>query len=192
MTLLRYLKLPLIGTSLFLSMGDASAQPAAPAATPKIPAQKNAKPAPAPAPVPPAQPSTPAVEGEQPKTQNHVLQGNWNVYWYGVNKATYMNIAQASGGSGITTFMGALATLDKEACSTFGTVIDAADASYQDGPTSKTISMSAYVIMRVQCKNSQIWIEAFGLPAGKVLMTGRATIIDANGQRKYAPVALGR
>ena len=190
MKLFRYAKLLLIASAFFTPIENASSQPAAPATAPKAPAPKTTKPAPAPA-LPP-QPSIPAVEGEKPKTQNHVLQGNWNVYWYGVNKATYMNIAQASGGDGITTFMGAIATLDKEACSTFGTVIDAADAHYQDGPTYKTISMSAYVIMRVQCKNSQIWIEAFGLPAGKVLMTGRATIIDANGQRKYAPVALGR
>jgi len=146
----------------------------------------------APKSIPSSETSTPTMAEDKSKTQNHVLQGNWNIYWYGINKVTYMSIAQASGSGGITTFMGGVSTLDKEACSTFCTVIDAAEAHYQDGPTTKTISMNAYVIIRVQCKNSQIWIEAFGLPSGKVLMSGRATVIDVNGQRKYLPVALGR
>jgi|GEM_PF-6374353 len=182
-------KFLLIGSTLLLPVRDALAQPAAPKAL-KENATKTSKPLPAPP--PPSQPETPTVTDDKSKKQNHILLGNWTVYWFGVNKVTYMNIAQASGSDGITTFMGGIATLDKEVCSTFGTVIDAAEAHYQDGPTTKNINMSAYVIMRVQCKQSQIWIEAFGLPAGKVLMSGRATILDVSGQRKYAPVAFGR
>jgi hypothetical protein len=187
--------------SLFFSAGVANAQTPAPTIFAKptalrpAAAAKPATPGTAPAPpnlAPPAQSEkTPAAEIAN-KTQQHALQGNWIVYWYGVNKSTIMNVAQASGNNGLTTFMGALATLDKEACSTVGTVIDSAKLQYQDGPATKTLSVSAYVIMRVQCKNSQIWIEAFGLPAGKVLMSGRATLIDLSGKRSYAPVALGR
>jgi 6-phosphogluconate dehydrogenase len=103
-----------------------------------------------------------------------------------------MNIAQASTTGQITNFMGGFATLDREACAVSGTLLDRVLANYEEGPAAKTIAVDAYVVMRAQCAKQQIWVEAFGLPGGKVAMSGRATFIDAEGKRAYAPIAFGR
>jgi hypothetical protein len=168
-----------------------------PTAAPKPSATEEPKPVAQPslAPAAPADAGKPAAgppAADPSKPPQHVLQGEWIAYWYGVQKVTPMNIAQASGNAGITTFMGGIATLDNEACAVVGTVLDNAEARYEEGPAAKALSISAYVMMRAQCKNSQIWIEAFGLPAGKVLMSGRATILGSDGKRSYAPIAFGR
>lgn len=136
--------------------------------------------------------SSPPKEEENATVRNHVLQGNWNVYWFGDSKVTRMNIVQASGAGGLTNLVGAFATQDGEACPLTGTVFDLVNAQYEEGPTVKTIGISAYVLARAQCQKGQLWIEAFGLPTGKVLMSGRITFIPNEGQRSYVPVALGR
>jgi len=157
----------------------------------KAPASPKTEGKEAPSAVAPTNGAAPAT-ADPSKTPQHVLQGNWIVFWYGENKATPMNIAQASGNNGITTFMGGIATLQNEVCALVGTVLDDAKAQYADGPTTKSLAIAAYVMMRAQCAKSQIWIEAFGLPDGKVLMSGRAMIVSSDGQRSYAPVAFGR
>lgn len=169
-----------------------TAKPAAPAGKPK-PAATPAAPAQAPTPAPGVSGAEGAANDADPtKTPQHQLMGNWYIYWIGSQKATRMNIAQASTTGSITNFMGGFATLDKEACAISGTVLDRVLANYEEGPEVKTIGVDAYVIMRAQCAKQQIWIEAFGLPGGKVAMSGRATFIDSEGKRTYAPIAFGR
>ncbi len=166
-------------------------KPASSAAKAPAPASPKTEPKEAPSAGAPTNGAAPAT-ADPTKTPQHMLQGNWVVFWYGENKATPMNIAQASGNNGITTFMGGIATLQNEVCALVGTVLDDAKAQYADGPTTKSLAIAAYVMMRAQCAKSQIWIEAFGLPDGKVLMSGRAMIVSSDGQRSYAPVAFGR
>lgn len=173
---------------------------AKPAAAPaKKPAKKPAKAAPiAPAaaeaaPVPKGEAQAP--ESADPLTKPpppHSLQGDWKVFWLNDNKVTRLNVVQVSPGAGVTSFIGAISKLDGEACTLNGTVLDALAGQYAAGPETREIAISAYVIIRAQCSKGQVWIEAFGFPSGKILLSGRASFIPAEGARSYAPVALGR
>ena len=132
---------------------------------------------------------TAAVDVEGPK---HVLEGAWKVYWIDENVSTQMRVGKAFSGKGITTFMGGLATLSGEACPMTGTVVDGLAGQFSNGPEQRMLNISAFVVIRVQCVNSELWIEALGLPAGKVLMSGRATAIPKEGAQQYLPIGLGR
>jgi hypothetical protein len=146
-------------------------------------------PASSPAKPPEATSEAGGTEGGKPV---HALEGVWKVYWIDQNKASEMRIGQVATAPNITSLVGSMATLDAEACPMTGSVIDALNGSYQDGLETKSHQISAYVVLRAQCPNRQIWIEGFGLPAGRVLISGRATIIDAAGKRSYSAVGLGR
>lgn len=132
---------------------------------------------------------TSPAPGEGP---NHVLEGVWKLYWLAENKATEMRIGQAFAGKGVTTFIGALATLSGEVCPVTGTVVDRMQGQYVDGLEQKTLAISAFVVVRAQCASGQLWIEALGLPSGKVLMSGRATSMPTGGQQTYLSVGIGR
>ena len=170
-----------LGLSLLSAPGAALAQ-SRPAAKPVQ------KPAPKPAPAP-AAPAAPAQPG---KPQRHQLMGEWNVYWVSDNRTSKMRVLQAQSAEGITNFSGALGTAGGDACTITGTVVDNFGGQYVDGTDAKTVSIAAYVVARALCDQGQIWIEAFGLPSGKALMSGRATFIAADGRRSFVPIALGR
>ena len=149
---------------------------------------------PKPVPKPPPPPAAPQTGDllKGPPPPPHALQGDWKVYWLNDNKITRLNIVQVSPGAGQTSFIGAIATQGGEACTLSGTVLDTLAGQYAEGPETREITISAYVIVRAQCAKGQIWIESFGFPSGKILLSGRATFIPAEGPRSYAPVALGR
>ena len=212
--------LPCAVFSLLLVSAGAQGQTSAPSEAPKAvdrkPAsatpQKRATAAPA-KPAPNAGNRTPAdgltspaahsAPADQPSVQErpatdptarpeHMLSGVWKVYWMDQNKTTELRIAQVYPGREVTNFVGAMATLGGEACPITGTVIDTLAGRFSDGLELKAHMVSAFVVLRAQCQSGQIWIEALGLPAGQVLMSGRATSIAANAARSYTAVGLGR
>jgi Flp pilus assembly protein TadD len=88
--------------------------------------------------------------------------------------------------------VGALASQEGEACTVNGTVVDTLNAQFAEGIEMRTLAVQSYVVAKAACAKQQIWIEAFGLPNGKVLMSGRATMVPQEGERRYLAVALGR
>ena len=155
--------------------------------TPPVPPAK-AAPAPQPA---PAQPVPAQPEPQGGKTA-HALEGTWKVYWIDQNKASEMRIGQVTAVPNLTSLVGSMATLDGEACPLNGSVVDALTGTFLDGLETKAQQISAYVVIRAQCANRQVWIEGFGLPSGRVLISGRATMIATNGARSYFAVGIGR
>lgn len=189
-----------IATALLLVCGSTMPAPAQQATT-AAPAKKKAKkPAAAAAPAAPAQDAAaePAqavapADAAVPAKTGHVLEGDWKVYWIGDDKTSQLKLIQAqSAGKGLTNFVGALASADGEACPVNGTVVDSLNGQFAEGIEMRTLAIQSYVVAKAICAKQQIWIEAFGLPNGKVLMSGRATIVPAAGERSYLAVALGR
>jgi hypothetical protein len=103
-----------------------------------------------------------------------------------------MRVAQVFPGAALTNLVGAMATLSGEACTMTETVIDTIAGRFTDGLEEKIHTLVAFTVLRAQCPSGQIWIEGLGLPAGRVLISGRATFIAPNGERTYASVGLGR
>jgi hypothetical protein len=62
-----------------------------------------------------------------------------------------------------------------------GTVIDTIAGRFTDGLEEKIHTLVAFTVLRAQCPSGQIWIEGLGLPAGRVLISGRATFIAPMG-----------
>jgi hypothetical protein len=161
--------------------------PPALAQAPSPPAQK-LPPKKPPAATAPQAPAAPAPTDDS----KHMLLGDWNIYWVADNRTSKMKVFQAQTLNGVTSFAGALATAYGEACTFSGNVLDTFTGQFADDQNIKTVNVSAYVIIKGLCDNGQVWIEAFGLPSGKALMSGRATFINMQGNRNYVPVALGR
>ncbi|WP_156647862.1 hypothetical protein [Methylobacterium sp. Leaf87] len=154
----------------------------------------HAQPKPAPPAVPgPTAPDLPAASNPAPGGKPaHALEGTWKVFWLDRNKSTELRVGQVSVTPNLTSLVGSMATLEGEACPLTGSVLDTLNGTYIDGLDTKSQQISAYVVIRAQCPNRQIWIEGFGLPKGRVLISGRATSIEANGSRTYLAVGLGR
>jgi hypothetical protein len=150
------------------------------------------------APSPPAAPNptaAPAAKAAVPQPQEkptHALEGAWKVYWINENKTSEMRIGQVVRGEGLTNVVGSIATLQAEACPLTGTVVDSLTGQFIDGIETKMQQISAYVVLRAQCPTRQIWIEGFGMPNGRVLIPGRATVIGSKGDREFHAVGLGR
>jgi hypothetical protein len=161
-------------------IGAAAAQPG-----PQVPAAVPAVPPPGPVAAPPP----PAASAPT----RHVLAGEWRIGWPtrpGVlNLMTIETVAPFAGGLQI---YGRVAADNGETCPMTGTVYDEFSGQVREGLDIRTVTMSTLVRMRVQCRASELWIEAFGLPGGPVLMSGRGTVIAGDGQRVHHPVQLGR
>jgi hypothetical protein len=136
--------------------------------------------------------SADAQQKAAPESRPHVLEGAWKVYWLDQDKVTEMQISNAFAGQGVTNLMGAMVLLNGISCPLTGNVVDTMEATYKDGPERKTIDVSAFVTLKVQCETRVMWIETMGLPSGPFLMVGRATQIGANGERAMGALALGR
>ncbi len=168
-----------------------SPPPAAHNAAPTSPAKKTesapaAKPESAPAAAAPATPPNAGAKG-------HVLQGEWKVYWISEDRTTQMNVVQANQTQpGLTSFIGAIGTPSGEGCPLTGTVVDNLNGQFSEGIEVRNLAILSYVVAQAACAKDQLWVEAFGLPGGKVLMSGRATFVSADGKRRYAAIAFGR
>jgi hypothetical protein len=125
--------------------------------------------------------------------KGHVLQGEWKVYWISEDRTTQMNVVQASQTQpGLTSFIGAIGTPSGEGCPLTGTVVDNLSGRFSEGIEVRSLAIISYVVAQAACAKDQLWVEAFGLPNGKVLMSGRATFVSADGKRRYAAIAFGR
>jgi len=168
------------------SWAPTSQPPVARKAVSKPPAKKSEA-APAAAPVKPDDSSTDAA------TKGHVLRGEWKVYWIGEDRTTQMNVVEANQTQpGLTSFIGAIGTPSGEGCPITGTVVDSLNGQFAEGIEVRTLAIVSYVVARATCPQDQLWVEAFGLPNGKVLMSGRATFVSPDGKRRYAAIAFGR
>jgi hypothetical protein len=152
---------------------------------------------------PPTTGKAPAEQKSAPKTapqkeagaaaKGHVLQGEWKVYWISDDRTTQMKVVEATQiQTGLTNFIGAIGTPTGDGCSITGTVVDNLNGQFAEGIEVRTAAILSYVIAHASCPREQLWLEAFGLPTGKILMSGRATFIAPDGARRYAAVALGR
>lgn len=134
-----------------------------------------------------------APQKEAGAAKGHVLQGEWKVYWISDDRTTQMKVVEATQiQAGLTNFIGAIGTPAGDGCSITGTVVDNLNGQFAEGIEVRTAAILSYVIAHASCPREQLWLEAFGLPTGKILMSGRATFIAPDGARRYAAVALGR
>lgn len=145
-----------------------------------------------------SQPAQKAPAKSEPEPQgsaekNHALQGEWKVYWIADDRTTQMNVVSAvQTQTGLTNFIGALGTIGGEGCPITGTVVNSLNGQFAEGIEVRTLAILSYVVARANCQQEQVWLEAFGLPSGKVLMSGRVTFVAGDGKRRYLAVALGR
>lgn len=142
------------------------------------------------APAPAGSATPPAADAAK---KGHHLEGEWKVYWFGEDRTTQMNIVQVTQQNpGLTNFVGAIGTPSGEGCAVNGTVVDSLNGQFAEGIEVRTLAILSYVIAKANCAQEQLWLETFGLPSGKVLLSGRATFVATDGKRRYAPIALGR
>ncbi|MEN3952053.1 hypothetical protein [Iodidimonas sp. SYSU 1G8] len=127
-----------------------------------------------------------------PGSRPHVLQGLWKIYWLDQNKQTEMRIVEVFPGKGTTNLVGAMALMSGVVCPMTGSVSDTMTGEVVDGLEKRIVTTSAFVTLKAQCPDRQLWVEAFGLPSGPYLMNGRATQIDKADRRSFGAVALGR
>ncbi len=140
-----------------------------------------------------AKAAKPIVPQLADKETQHVLSGIWLVTWVARSKASQLQISQVRAEDGVTTFSGRFAApIGEETCPLTGSVIDRGNVQYSDGIEQRTVSVSALVFIRAQCKSSLVFFELFGLPSGTVLMTGRSMVVASNGEKTYEPIALSR
>lgn len=133
-----------------------------------------------------AQPAEPA-----PAARQHVLEGRWIIQRLDQDTTAEIRITQVFPARGVTNVSGLLVLGPGVGCPVTGSVIDDLTAQFDDEPEVRSFPISAFVTFRARCGDREYWIEALGLPSGRILMNGRMTEITPSG-RGFAPVSIGR
>lgn len=155
-----------------------------------------------------AQESTPPVPRDRPSveegvqmpaeapaddgTVGHVLIGEWTLLWLSLNRSHSVTIEHAFSAGGMTNLVGHAIGDQTGNCPLTGYVVDEFVGELRDGFDIRTVPLSALVRLRIQCPTEEIRIDAFGLPDGPVLISGRAMLLLGDGSRIVEAVAMGR
>lgn len=115
--------------------------------------------------------------------------GKWRVFWTADGRVSDMSIDTVTARGEAAIFAGSIVQ-DNVACPLQGQLVSTTRVTYAEGIQSTSLDVPSLVTISAACPALMIAMEAFGLPDGKFLMSGRAIVKASSGAQAILPFAL--